>query len=78
MTVLRRKLERTLEKAFGYEVAVVLKTLPELKHLVRRDPFKQAGTDSGAIPFVVLLADDPKNKPKLPLISTKKTLKSSR
>jgi len=71
---LRRKLEQTLEKAFGYKVTVVLKTLPELKHLVMRDPFKQAGTDGGVVLFAVLLADDPKNKPRLPLISDKENL----
>src|SRR5437867_2048501 len=73
-TALTRKLERTLKEAFGYQVTVVLKTLAELKHLVMRDSFKQAGTDSGAILFVVLLADDPKNRPKLPLILDKENL----
>ena len=39
-----------------------------------RDPFKQAGTDGGVVLFAVLLADDPKNKPRLPLISDKENL----
>ena len=70
----RRKLERTLEKAFGYRVTVVLRTLPELQRLIRREPFKTVTTESDVMLFVVLLADDPKTKPKLPLISEKENL----
>jgi uncharacterized protein (DUF1697 family) len=69
-----RKLEATLECALGYKVTVMLRTLPELKALVKRDPFKKSRTFPDEILFVVLLAEDPRNKPKLPLSLDKDSL----
>lgn len=68
------KLERTLEKAFCYKVAIVLKTLPELEQLVRRKLFKTASTKADVMLFVVFTTDEPKLKPKLPLVLDKEKL----
>jgi uncharacterized protein (DUF1697 family) len=38
---LTRKIEKALQKALGYDVTVVLRTLSEIESIVNRNPFKK-------------------------------------
>jgi len=67
---LTNKLEAALTKALGYQVPMFLKTLPELKAIVRRDPFKAFVTETDAMRFIVFFRGELPQQLKLPLSST--------
>src|SRR2546426_1656886 len=69
--VLAKKIERALQQTLGYKVVVMLRTLAEIQEIVKRNPFKKTPPGADVMMFVVFLADEPKTRPKLPLISTK-------
>src|SRR3981081_2174015 len=71
---LRKKIEKTLQQALGYEVTVILRSLAEIESIVRPDPFKKIETGAEAMLFVVFLSEEPKRKPKLPLVSKTENL----
>lgn len=71
---LRKKIEKTLQPALGYEVTVILRSLAEVEAIVRRDPFKKIETGAEAMLFVVFLSAEPKRKPKLPRASKTENL----
>ena len=73
-TALRKKIEKVLRQTLGYEVTVVLLTLGELESIVTRNPFKRRASGAGVVQYVVLLADEPKSKIQIPLISTTENL----
>ncbi len=64
---LTKRIEQTLQRALGYEVTVMLRRLADIEEIVKRDPFRETKADAL---YVVFLADEPRSKPKLPLIST--------
>ena len=66
---LTRKIEKALQKTLGYEVTVVLRTLDEIESIVNRNPFKKYEASKDVMLCVVFLANEPKTKPKLPLVS---------
>ena len=66
---LRKKIEKAIHEVFGHEVTVILRPLSDIEAIVTRNPFRKVETGADAVPFVVFLADDPKTKPKLPLVS---------
>jgi len=66
---LTRKIEKALHKTLGYEVSVVLRTLSEIESMVIRNPFKKYEASKDVMLCVVFLANEPKTKPKLPLVS---------
>ena len=66
---LTRKIEKALKKTLGYEVTVVLRTLSEIESMVIRNPFKKYEASKDVMLCVVFLANEPKIKPKLPLVS---------
>lgn len=66
---LRKKIERALRQALGYEVTVILRSLREIEAIVKRNPFRKIKTDGDVMLCVVFLADEPKHKPGLPLAS---------
>ncbi len=66
---LTRKIEKALKQVLGYEVTAVLRSLSELDHLVTRNPFKRYAASKNVMLCVVFLADAPKTRPKLPLVS---------
>jgi uncharacterized protein (DUF1697 family) len=72
--VLVKKIEKKLLKSFGHEVAVILRTVDELKALVKRNPFKKVSTAGDVMLFVTFLAAEPKNKRKIPLQSSTENL----
>lgn len=66
---LTRKIEKALQKALGYDVTVVLRTLSEIESIVNRNPFKKYEASKDVMLCVVFLANEPKTRPKLPLVS---------
>ena len=71
---LTRKIEKALQEALGYEVTVVLRTLNELEGIVARNPFKGKLSGGDIMQCVVFLADEPKSRIQIPLISTTENL----
>ena len=67
------KIEKKLLKELGYEVPALLRTHEELEALIKHDPFKSM--KAGAKTYVVLIAEELKEKPKLPLVSEKDGVK---
>jgi uncharacterized protein (DUF1697 family) len=66
---LNRRIEKALQQTLGYEVTVVLRTLSEIESIVKRNPFKKYEASKDVMLCVVFLANEPKTKPKLPLVS---------
>jgi uncharacterized protein (DUF1697 family) len=73
-SALTKKIEKALQKALGYEVSVVLRTLSEIESIVKRNPFKKYKAAKDVMLCVVFLADGPKAQPKLPLVSLTENL----
>lgn len=48
--------------------------MSELEHLVKRNPFKKYEASKDVMLCVVFLVDEPKTKPKLPLVSATEKL----
>jgi uncharacterized protein (DUF1697 family) len=71
---LTKKIEKALQQTLGYEVTVVLRTLSELESIVNRNPFKKYEASKDVMLCVVFLADEPKTKLKLPLVSLPENL----
>jgi len=68
------KIEKKLLKEFGHEVPVTVRTVDELKALVKRDPFKQVAKSKDVMMFVSFLFSAPAAKPNLPLVVPKQNL----
>ena len=64
---LARRIEKELEKAFGHDVAVIVRKIDELEAVLKLAPFKQV-KDKNTMLFVVFLSSDPKVMPKLPFV----------
>jgi len=71
---LKRKVEKALKKALGYDVTVMMRPLAEIEETVKRNPFRKIKAGADVMLFVVFLSDDPKTRPRLPLISTTESL----
>ncbi len=72
---LRKKIEKALRKALGYEVTVILRSLREIEAIVKRNPFRKTRTEGDVMLCIVFLADEPQHKPRLPLASKTEKLK---
>ena len=64
----REKIQRELRGLLGTSIEVFLRTLPEVKDIMRLDPFGDAGTETSKR-FVTFLSEDPRAIPGLPFIS---------
>ncbi|MEI7980189.1 MAG: DUF1697 domain-containing protein [Bacteroidota bacterium] len=72
--VLKVKLEKRLETRFGHPVAVMLRTLSELKEAVSDDPFTPFISKEPVKFYVCFLEKIPHRLPELPLINAKEGL----
>lgn len=72
--LLNKRIEKKLATALGYEVKVLLRPLVKLERTVKRNPFNRIPIGPDVMLNVVFLFDEPKSKPKLPLISAKEKL----
>jgi uncharacterized protein (DUF1697 family) len=66
---LAAKIEKQLERIFESETRIALRTLAEIKTMVKRDPFQTRKNKAGAKCYVTFLAEAPRFQPTLPLIS---------
>lgn len=56
---LRARIETTLKRELGFDVATILRTAKELEHLVKTDPFKNVRVDANMRLYVTFLAEKP-------------------
>jgi uncharacterized protein (DUF1697 family) len=68
------RIESHLEKAFGYEVAVFLRTIPELEAVLAAGPFRKLKVTPDMRLCVVFAADPIRSDLQLPLFSPKKDM----
>jgi uncharacterized protein (DUF1697 family) len=71
---LEAEVERHLERALGYEVPVVLRTVQEMREIVAREPFAGRPTGPDAKWYAAFLKRAPARPPELPLFSPKRDL----
>jgi len=69
--VLRTKIEAGLNKALGYQVDVILRTVAQLKALEKLDPFKKVKGDADVKKYVTFLSEKHQSKLSVPFISPK-------
>jgi uncharacterized protein (DUF1697 family) len=53
-----RKIEAAIQKKFGMDVTVILRTHHDLVEIIRRNPFEKRGVEPGKL-VVVFLSDEP-------------------
>ncbi len=76
LTTLTSKIEKKLKSSLGYEVRVLLRTIPELEELVKLHPFKKEKVDNeNTKACVTFLAAPPHPRTKLPFLPPKKEFK---
>ena len=73
ISVLAKKIERKLLKAFGHEITVVILELASLASMAKRNPFKKFDSEPDVMLCAVFFAADPP-KLKLPLKSIPENL----
>ena len=62
--LLRRTIERRLLKVFGFEASVIVKRLPEIGEVVKRNPFKKILLKENEKIYVTFLAEEPSDAAK--------------
>ena len=68
-STLTKTVEHALEKALGFDVSVMLRSIPELQAMLDRDPFKGVEVTKQTRLYVTLLAEKTKSTLKLPYAS---------
>ena len=56
---LRQRIEREIEKTFGFPVTIILRTAAELQHVIAECPFAPDALQDGESLYVSLLAETP-------------------
>ena len=64
-----RKIEKHLRDAFGCEITVLIRTIDELRAIIKRNPFKKPKPSADEMLFVTFLASPAPVKIRLPLRS---------
>jgi uncharacterized protein (DUF1697 family) len=73
-STLTRKIERHLREALGFEVAVFLRTIPQLEAILAGDPFKKLKVTPDMRLCIVLIDEPVRRDLELPLFSPKKDM----
>lgn len=73
--ILKNTIEKELEKAFGFEIGVILRTVQDIKNLVDNNPFKNFAITPKTLLYVTFLSEKPQGILSLPYESPDKTLK---
>ena len=68
-STLTKKVEAALEQALGFDVSVMLRSVPELQAMLDRDPFEGIEVTKQTRLYVTLLAEKTKSAMKLPYAS---------
>jgi len=71
-TQLVEKLEKQIEKTFGFHVNVMVRTMEEIKNLLKLDPFKKIPIEKDIRLYVTFLPKISQSQLKLPFISLEK------
>ncbi len=71
---LTRRIERHLEKALGFEVAVFLRTIPQFESILAADPFKTLKVTPDMRLCIVLAAEAIRRDLELPMFSPKRDM----
>jgi uncharacterized protein (DUF1697 family) len=64
-----KRMERHLLNALGYEITVIIRSIDDLRAILKRNPFKKPKPSADEMLFVTFLASPPTVKPRLPLRS---------
>ena len=75
-TPLFANIRTKLRKLIGSDPVVMFRTVSELQSIIKYDPFKAVENESLIKLYVAFLAERPRVKPKLPLISSKEALEA--
>ncbi len=68
-------LETELNKAFGFDISVILRTADEIKKLINSDPFKGITITPDTRLYVTFLKEKSKSNLKIPYVSPDKNFK---
>ena len=66
-----KKIEKAIYKSLGHEVTVILRTVGELRTVVKGNPFKSVESEENVMRFVTFLAAEPLNAPRTPFVIAK-------
>ena len=66
---LTKKIEKHLLKTLGYEVEVMIRTIPEMEEIIKNNPFKKDKLDKTLHLYLTFLYDEPSVELKKTLIS---------
>ncbi|MGH8015036.1 MAG: DUF1697 domain-containing protein [Candidatus Zixiibacteriota bacterium] len=66
------KIGKALKQSFGYDIAVMLRTVAEMQAIIENNPFKKLEPNS--MPYVTFISDELSSNLKLPWYSSKKDL----
>ncbi|HZQ06338.1 MAG TPA: DUF1697 domain-containing protein [Anaerolineae bacterium] len=69
---LTRKIEEKLEKTFGFEIPVLLRSVDELKAMVESEPFKKVKADPTTKFYISFLSEKPTTQLQIPYESPQK------
>lgn len=72
---LQKKIEKKLKSLFGFDISVIIRTEEDLKIIIEGNPFKKIKDSDKGVKYITFLAEEYKNKLKLPLLSPKKDVK---
>jgi uncharacterized protein (DUF1697 family) len=75
LRALTQTIERGINRTFGLEVSVILRTLDEIRVLAEANPFRNIKVTPRTRLFVTFLAEKPKSKLKIPYVSPDKSFK---
>ncbi len=70
-----RRIEARLEKTFGHEISVIVRTLEELQPLVDLNPFRGIRVTPRTRLFVTFLSEKPRTRLKIPYLSPDKSFR---
>jgi uncharacterized protein (DUF1697 family) len=74
-SALVKRIEDELEKTFGYQVAVILRTIRNIQEMADSNPFKKVKVTQDIRLYVTFLSEDPGSSLKLPYESPEKGFK---
>src|SRR6185295_18091261 len=75
-TAVFKKTRAKLRDLLGIEPGIMFRTVGDVEGIVRAAPFKNVEAESDVKLYVVFLSEEPRAKPKLPLVSSKEALEA--
>jgi uncharacterized protein (DUF1697 family) len=61
LSAIEKKLEKALEKQFGFEIGVIVRTMDEIEAMLRADPFKKVKMTKDIRRYVMFIGEKPKS-----------------